>query len=91
MPRPEPTPRIADTLFMNPDVRAAIITELIATHDGTDYPIPTVGDVIQDTLNAVARELDEEADSLADCNKVDTCTAQAIVLRRLAALLRGES
>ncbi len=74
----------------DPDLIDLIRAELAAVHADAAGPIPDAGDVIDEVLAWTRRDLREEADALAACRKVDDCTAQAIVRRRLADYLEGQ-
>jgi hypothetical protein len=77
---------------MNPlitfDLLEKIETELLDIYADVDIrvtAVPTPADVIADVLREIVRDLNEEARAVADCNKVDTCTAKAIAYRHIAA------
>ena len=69
---------------MDPAMRTATETELAATYAGTNYPRPTVDEVITGALATLAEDAMERAHTSADCTKIDHCGASAIVFRHLA-------
>lgn len=74
----------------NPAMRAEIEAEIIDAYAGTDYPRPTVDEVIDAAFRAVGMDIQELAAGVHRCNKVDTCTAEAVVLDALADWLAPE-
>lgn len=71
--------------FLSDDLLLAEVAATIErTYDGTDYLRPDVGDVIADALEVVRENVGDLAEDGADCSKVDSCAATAVVFRRLA-------
>lgn len=74
-----------------PGLDDVIYDVLDDVYEGTDYPRDIPSDVIDNALATVAADVFDRAEDMATCNKVDTCTAQAEVLYRLARLLHPET
>lgn len=74
----------------DPDLIALVQAEIEAVHEDASGPWPDPTDVIADVLSEVRRELREAAQEDVLCNKVDTCTASAIVRGRFADWIEGE-
>jgi hypothetical protein len=72
------------------DLRAQINDRLNVTFADCEDGAPDPDEVIDNALRTVAVDLAELAGDSDACGKVDTCTAQAIVLRHLRARLLGE-
>lgn len=75
------------TALITFDLLDRVERELLATYDGTQYPIPPVEEVIALVLQQTMIDLHDRARELADCVKVDTCTAEAIAYRHFAGVL----
>lgn len=68
----------------DPVLRELVAAEIAEVFAGTDYLRPDVGDVIADAIRLVRYAARTDATSLAVCEKVDDCTATALVLGRFA-------
>lgn len=73
------------------DLHDLLKAEIAAVYDGTDYLRPDPGDVIAEVLAGIRADARGEADHMANCGRVDDCTAQAIVLQRFADWLETAS
>lgn len=72
------------------NLRPVIADVINDVYSGTGYMRPDAGDVIAEALADARAEIRGTARGYARCNKVDDCTAQAIVLVRLADWLEGD-
>jgi hypothetical protein len=54
-----------------------------------EYLKPDLAIVILSTFDTLAEWAADDASEMAKCAKIDSCTAEAIVLKELAALFRG--
>lgn len=77
--------------FETDELARSVKAEIDAAFADTDYPKPTVSEVIDHVVRRAQEELRDRADDLAQCNKVDDCVAQAVVLSHIADWLGGES
>lgn len=68
---------------------ARVQANLDETWDGVDDQQPSFSEVFNEALSNVARDIYDELDDQARCQKVDTCQAQAMIKRALADELRG--
>jgi len=61
------------------------------TWDGMppEYTIPDLSSVVLNAFDIIAEYAADDAAELAKCSKVDSCSAESLVLQELAALFRG--
>lgn len=72
------------TPLITPALLGLVEDELIDVYTNSRYPMPTAADVVATVLAKVVTDMHTEARAYADCQRVDTCTAEAIAHRGIA-------